>query len=71
MLNLRGGMMHRSSGVVSPTNPLACTCHATLPKGREGLRFVHKCGIGRSIIATNHYCAKCTKFNCEVAAHAT
>lgn len=62
-------MMHLSSGVVDPTNPLACTCHSTIPEIRRGMPFFHGCGIGKAIIATNTYCGTCTKFNCLVAGH--
>jgi len=74
VLRLRGGMMHTSSGVVSPSNPLACTCYATLPaseKEKCGLgegdeTFIHGCGIVEKILESNTFCAACRLFNCGV-----
>lgn len=77
MLRLRGGMLHTSSGVISRTNPLACTCYASLPasvkrgggEGGEEVPFIHGCGIEDRILEANTFCPTCRVFNCGVRGH--
>ncbi len=76
VLRMRGGMYHVSSGFISPTNPLACTCHSSLSAADvkylcfgDSSQFAHGCGISTAIMAANTFCRSCSTFNCGIPSH--